>query len=47
MPWKNADKDGVPKRNQEVLISINGANYIAKYNDTDKGFEVTNTKRFF
>jgi hypothetical protein len=47
MGWKNSTIDELPKHSEEVLISVNGVNYIAIYNAVQKGFELRETKNLF
>jgi hypothetical protein len=47
MRWKNVLKDGVPKDKEEVLISINGVNYLALFYSMEKEFYVREIKKTF
>ena len=47
MGWKNSTIDELPQHGEEVLISVNGVNYIAVYNAAQMGFEVRQTKKLF
>jgi|GEM_PF-3048367 len=47
MGWKNSTIDELPQHGEEVLISVNGVNYIAVYNAAKMGFEVRQTKNLF
>lgn len=38
MKWRNTRLDKLPRDNQEVLLSKNGINYVAIYNEKDKSF---------
>lgn len=47
MNWKNASKDGLPANSQEVLISVNGINYVAIYNSTGNNFKIKHKEGVF
>ncbi len=47
MNWKNARKDGLPNDNQEVLISVNGINYVAIYNTKENSFKIKHKEGIF
>jgi hypothetical protein len=47
MDWTNSIIDGLPQHNQEVLISVNGINYIALYNADKMGFTVRDMEKLF
>jgi hypothetical protein len=47
MGWRNALVDGLPEKNEEVLISIKGVNYQAIYRDKEKKFEDKMSGKFF
>ena len=38
--WKNALTDGLPKDKQQVVISVDGINYIAEYSGPGNLFTV-------
>lgn len=42
MKWKNAKHDDLPHNNQEVLITVDGINYIATYNKANNVFNLKN-----
>ncbi|MBA3682534.1 MAG: hypothetical protein H0W73_15420 [Bacteroidetes bacterium] len=42
MKWKNAKHDDLPLNNQEVLITVDGINYIATYDKLNKAFKLNN-----
>lgn len=42
MKWKNANRDDLPLNNQEVLITIDGINYIATYDALKSVFKLNN-----
>lgn len=44
--WKNSFIDNLPYEKEEVLISVDGINYIATYNKSDKGFYIRDTEKF-
>lgn len=44
--WKNSFIDNLPYEKGEVLISVDGINYIATYNKSDKGFHIRDTEKF-
>ena len=46
MNWKNVLKDELPENEQEVLISVNGINYIAIYKARFDGFEIEEHEGF-
>jgi hypothetical protein len=46
MTWKNATKDGLPQNKQEVLITVDGVNYVAMYNALKNLFETTTGTKF-
>ncbi len=47
MAWKNASKGEVPANKNEVLVSVNGSNFIASFDALEKGFGAVHFKRFF
>lgn len=47
MNWKNARKDGLPRDNQEVLISVNGINYVAIFNSKQNSFKIKHKEGVF
>jgi hypothetical protein len=47
MSWTNSTIDGLPQHQEEVLISVNGVNYIALYNADEKGFAVRDIEKLF
>ncbi|MEO6301702.1 MAG: hypothetical protein ABIP51_00890 [Bacteroidia bacterium] len=42
MKWKNANRDDLPLNKQEVLITVDGINYLATYDALDHVFKLTN-----
>lgn len=42
MKWKNAKHDDLPANKQEVLITVDGINYIATYHAGKKEFHLNN-----
>lgn len=42
MKWKNANRDDLPLHKQEVLITVDGINYIATYDALKKVFNLNN-----
>jgi hypothetical protein len=46
MDWKNAVNDGLPINDQEVLISVQGVNYLAVYLEKEKGFRIKDDGKF-
>ncbi len=46
MKWKNAKHDDLPLHDQEVLITVDGINYIATYDKVNKAFKVNNDPGF-
>jgi hypothetical protein len=42
MKWKNAVKDTLPPDNEEVLISVNGVNYISIFKADKNLFKIEN-----
>lgn len=42
MKWKNANRDDLPLNNQEVLITVDGINYIATYDALNRLFKLNN-----
>jgi len=38
--WKNALTDGLPKDKQQVLISVDGVNYVAEFSESDGTFNI-------
>lgn len=39
MTWKNAGRDPLPRKSQEVLISIGGVYYVAYYDQRTSEFQ--------
>lgn len=46
MNWKNAQKDELPKNDEEVIIAVRGVYYVATYNEELEGFRVNETTFF-
>jgi hypothetical protein len=42
MKWKNANRDELPKHDQDVLISVDGVYYIAFFDEGVKAFRIRN-----
>ncbi len=42
MKWKNAKRDDLPLNNQEVLITVDGINYLATYDALKDLFKLNN-----
>ncbi|MBA3665051.1 MAG: hypothetical protein H0W61_12695 [Bacteroidetes bacterium] len=40
MNWKNTAIDALPRDGEEVLISVNGINYVATYTASINGFSI-------
>ena len=47
MMWKNSGKDGLPAKDQKVLITVKGVNHIATYDLEKESFCAVNTNEFF
>jgi hypothetical protein len=45
MKWNSTQRDKLPKDAQEVLISVEGINYVAVYNKEKDIFTVTIPKK--